>query len=631
MAVNLVFSDGPVTDLGSNVPLVFGSTSETNIVAVAINLSALPVLSMIGGEQIAYDVAIDFSDIPVVAVTMTYDNAVSRGPRRTVTGVWQEAVPLPAQVESPWQEPTSMPLSVSQLIVDALPLHDVEINAAWQQATNATVMRTSGWQEAAPLHPPSTSIVFQQGTPARRERTTAFEEARAMRPPTTTMVWQETLRIHRTRTTRYQEAVPVHRAILSRAADADGLVRSWIVPWQEARPPGLGTSTVTPPEPPDDLCYTPPIGSNVPLVFDAAWDDGTTLVFTCDNHPVLPPATITVPIREVYMVSNTVSLTLADGTVIPCTSFTLSIDYQSWTWNLNASVAYSALSMFGFDSSGDPVQVWAHINGEVFKLFVQMAESARTFPTGAITLTGIGLISTLDAPYAPTLTFDNAADARTAQQIANDVLTDNGAPIGWDVEWGFTDWLVPAGSWSFQGTYATALQAIAAAAGGYLQPHPTDQVARILPLYPTAPWDWAGLTPDFELPSSVTAVEGIAWTSKPIYNLVYVSGTTDAGILGHVKRTGTAGDLEATMVTDQLITHADAARQRGLSILANTGKQALVTLKLPVLAETGVILPGKFVRYVDGATTRIGIVRSTSVDVAFPAVWQTIGVETHVS
>ena len=83
------------------------------------------------------------------------------------------------------------------------------------------------------------------------------------------------------------------------------------------------------------------------------------------------------------------------------------------------------------------------------------------------------------------------------------------------------------------------------------------------------------------------------------------------------------------MVTDQLITSAVAARQRGLSILADTGRQAMVSLRLPVLEETGIITPGAFVRYTDGSDIKLGIVRSTSVETSFPEVFQSIQVETH--
>ena len=83
------------------------------------------------------------------------------------------------------------------------------------------------------------------------------------------------------------------------------------------------------------------------------------------------------------------------------------------------------------------------------------------------------------------------------------------------------------------------------------------------------------------------------------------------------------------MVTDALITHADAARQRGISLLAPSGRQAMVSLQLPVLESTGVIPPGKMVRYVDGTTTRVGITRGVQVDVRMPEIFQQIEVETY--
>ncbi len=69
----------------------------------------------------------------------------------------------------------------------------------------------------------------------------------------------------------------------------------------------------------------------------------------------------------------------------------------------------------------------------------------------------------LDAPYAPTLNLTNT-QARTAQQIMLDVLTVNGVSLGWAVQWGLVDWLIPAGVFSHQGSYIGAINKIAAAA-----------------------------------------------------------------------------------------------------------------------------------------------------------------------
>jgi len=109
---------------------------------------------------------------------------------------------------------------------------------------------------------------------------------------------------------------------------------------------------------------------------------------------------------------------------------------------------------------------------------------------------------------------------------------------------------------------------------------------------------------------------------------VFVSGQ-EIGVLAQVTRTGTAGDVLAPMVVDSLITQAAAARQRGIAVLADTGQQIEVSLRLPVLAETGIIEPGSFVEYQDGSVTRLGIVRATQVEAGMPEVWQTLGVQAY--
>lgn len=126
----------------------------------------------------------------------------------------------------------------------------------------------------------------------------------------------------------------------------------------------------------------------------------------------------------------------------------------------------------------------------------------------------------------------------------------------------------------------------------------------------------------------MVSVEGTEWVQKALYNRVHISGTS-GGVLGQVKRAGTDGLLEAPMVTHPLITHTDAARQRGLAELADTGRQAKLSLRLPVLQETGVIKPGALVRYVDNGVPALGLVRGTQVEWSRPTLRQVLSVETH--
>ena len=84
----------------------------------------------------------------------------------------------------------------------------------------------------------------------------------------------------------------------------------------------------------------------------------------------------------------------------------------------------------------------------------------------------------------------------------------------------------------------------------------------------------------------------------------------------------------APQVTHALITDATVHQQRGLAELASTGRQEHITLNMQVLPETGLIVPGQFVRYM-GDKPAMGIVRSTSLNWSFPKLRQSIVLETH--
>lgn len=391
-------------------------------------------------------------------------------------------------------------------------------------------------------------------------------------------------------------------------------------------PPGQWSIPVSPAE---DPCYVP----DADLLFAAAWSSNTGLVFLCERHgsgPVdpVPGETVVVPIRRVYVVLNSSTLRRVDGDIaLPTYGMTLALDTDSWTWTFSASLPGRALPDVKPNSDGDPVEVEAVINGVPYRMLIENIGRDRAFASDGLRVSGRGINAVLDAPYAAVQNFGNTS-ARSAQQLMGDVLTINGVSMGWTVDWQIADWTVPGGIWAKQGTYIEALNEIVAAAGGYLQPDASTKTLHALLRYPSLPRDWANITPDYELPSAVTSTESTEWVTKPDYNRVYVSGV-QGGVRGNVVLSGTAGDLIAPMVTDSLITDAIAARQRGLSVLADTGRIANYSLRLPVLPETGIIPPGKFVRYVDDGVSRIGLTRSVGVDIGRPDVWQTLLLETH--
>lgn len=387
----------------------------------------------------------------------------------------------------------------------------------------------------------------------------------------------------------------------------------------------------------------PPPGQHVPPVIPPPQPEywGTALVFMCP--PLSAPhlvfgavpcyvsnASVVVPVQRVYIVINSVTLRRVEGNVsIPTLSMNMSLDVDSWTWTASAALPGRALESVSPNLAGDPVEVEATFNGVAYRFLVESISRDRTFNISAIRIGMRGKTALLDAPYAPELNFGNT-EARNMAQLVGDVLTFNGVPLDWTTTWTPEDWSVPTGAFSHQGTYISALNALAGAAGAYIMPHRTAQEITILPRYPTAPWAWASATPDYELPVDVAMQEGIEWVNRPLYNRVFVSGTSQ-GVLGQITRTGTAGDLVAPMITDALITDVIGARQRGLPVLADTGRVANVALRIPVLPSTGIIVPGKMIRYVDGATERIGISRSVSVSAGESGVnlKQTLQLETH--
>lgn len=330
------------------------------------------------------------------------------------------------------------------------------------------------------------------------------------------------------------------------------------------------------------------------------------------------------------MILNDASLRRIEGNIqLPTLSMSLSLDMGSWTWTFSARLPGSTLSNLEPSSTGAPVEVEALINGVAYRALVEGISRDRSFGSTAINVTGRGKTALLDDPYSPVMQFSNTS-IRTAAQLMEDILPVV-VPVGWTIEFGLTDWLIDAGLFSHTGTYISALKAVSGAAGGYLQPHPSTQTIKVLPKYPSTPWSWAStVVPDYILPSDVTVRESIDWAERARYNRVYVSGQ-QAGILGQVTITGTDGGILAPMQVDPLITTVEVATQRGLSILGETGRVANITLSLPVLPETGIIPPGKFVRYTDNGVVRIGIVRSVGVQIGRPSISQTIQVESYVN
>ena len=505
----------------------------------------------------------------------------------------------------------------------------LKTSAAQFSAVKTDTHTASWFDDALSQHPGSNSMAFQSADHALRPNLQSAYQvavrlgAARVRDFVSTGVSHQTMLVG-----RWEQPFTRRLGTVNSAGRALTRDRGWQVAFEEGMRPRAGRSAANVPliPPAPDLCYLP----DTRLLFDAAWSSSTGLIFICERHPGSVPTgqTVVVPIRRIYMIINNASLRRVDGNILlPTFSMTLGLDAESWAWSFSATLPGRALLDLESASNGAPVEVEALINGVAYRALVESIERSREFGSNDLRIAGRGKTALLDAPYAPTLNLTNT-QARTAQQIMGDVLTVNGVPLGWDVQWGLVDWLIPASVFNHQGSYIGAINKIAAAAGGYVQPHPSTQTIKVLPRYPKVPWEWHTMTPDFQLPIEATSRESLRWLEKPAYNRVFVSGQ-EVGVLGQVTRTGTAGNILAPMVVDALITDAVAARQRGIAVLSDTGRQIEVSLRLPVLPETGIIEPGAIVEYRDGSLTRRGLVRSNSVQAGLPEIWQTLGVQTY--
>lgn len=632
-STDLVFEGAPLL----KGDLVFGDDGGSDISDAVISGTITLAGAVLSGQVVAAVTA--SGSIALAGATLSgeviYNTDTQRPLVATAVVRWQDALPQPETVAQHWADANAKPAGIVARYQDALPLPtglDVRFNDAARDRRQALYVRyqdgkrrhtgaEDAFQNATRL-PVIARQRFQDGQPVRSSAAIRFQDA------TRGIAGQHSM--------RYQDALPLPVGVRSIVGSGLRVTRGWASRYQDAKAPNPGVSQIGPPvEPPEEPCYVP----SPDLVFAAPWSADTNLVFYCERHdgpgPDPDPDTIIVPIRRIYTVINSASLRrVDDDTLIPTMGMSLTIDVDSWTWGFSARTPGYALPLLE-PVGGAPVDVVATINGVAYRAIIEGISRDRTFGRSDLVVTGRGRAAVLDAPYSPVMTFRNENE-RSVQQLANDVLTFNGVSLGWDVDagWKPEDWLVPAGVFSHQGTYIAALNAIAASAGAYLQPHPTAKAFNVLKRYPAKPWEWNDVVPDFELPADVVQREGITWVDKAIYNRVYVRSSGSSGIW-QVNRAGTAGDIEAPMITDQLVTSGVGARQRALPVLADVGRQAIVSLRMPVLEETGIIPPGKFVRYVDGGTTRIGLVRTTAADVERSResglqIWQTIGVETHV-
>lgn len=595
--------------------------------AIDADIGTLDATLSIGrGQSLAVDADIGALDC---AIGAKWDSGVSRGFTHRARVFWQDgggvlrasasrfqdARAVAAGGASRWSDATHAPKAASVRWQDSRPVH-AQVAAVWQDALRVRGCTVSVWQQSTPRRA-SVALRWQAGSPVRF---------------LTLHRWQEMERLRHVRAARWQEGRGVRHQRLEVVCDGTPVRSGTRTRWQDARKPPPGRSWHVIPPQPRHLCYDPAdLGK---LQFGIDTSALGVLAFWCRHGGGggdQPAATITVRRRRSYIMLTSLEVVRADtGQPLPALvdGFSMRLDRGSWTWGFSLNVHAAALPLLQPDADGLPRELEVRVNGQPFRMLAESCARSVQHPRAVLRVGGRGKAALLDAPFADVRSFTQPT-ARTAQQIALDVLTVNGVSNGWTVDWVLADWPVPAGTWAHRGTWISAINDIAGAVGGYVQPHDTDAVLRILPGYPVRSWELASATPDIELPPGIATVEEVEWVNKPVYDALYMQGEP-GNALYYRKRAGTAGDKPAPMAVHALLVHADAAAQRAIAELSDTGRQVAQKLTLPVLPQTGIIRPGQLLRYTDDAdVVRTGVVRGVGVQAGAARIEQTLEVQAH--
>jgi hypothetical protein len=601
-------------------------TSDDDLIAIA---AGAPIPEAVAGlDDVADDdvIALSANAFQLVDVSISlfdeddapsmaahYDAAVWRGYAIRVDSIHQETGKVFSELASSWQ-PHSTRLNSTGMKWDAGVDLSTDMATDWSGAVRVAARDSSAWDQASPLFdgmaswftalPPRDyrrDMAWQEGEPIGIGLSGGFKGLPA-RKGYLSIPWQEGAATQKGKLSPWQKGRFVSRSNRE--------------PWQEAGIPHTG-KTPRPPRPP-----VPPL----PVIPPG-------LIFICDFAANAPLGLIFGRIcypgwysRRVYIVKNHIEVKrLADNVAIEVMKVELSIDRGSWGWSFSCQVPFAEREKV--DPVGGPVEIAIIINGFSWHVLIEKLTETRRFANNSITVSGRSLSAYLGDPYAPQISMINL-QPRNAQQLANDWLINT----GWELDWQCADWLVAAGAYSVDRTRAIdGISQIAAAAGAYLQSDRQAQTLHALAAYPSAPWSWANGDQDISIPAGVLRTLSRQWLAKPAYNAVAIRGQ-NSGVDDLVKITGMAGDFFAPSIVDPLITHDDAARARGLSILGDTGKMAMITLELPIYEETGLIEVGKLARVVEDADLWLGLTRGTSVSAEWAnglKVTQTIEIERH--
>lgn len=605
-SVNLEFNPAPpVEDLSATLGM----------------LKAAPVLS-ISAQGATAEAALQISvSKPVLAMAASYDNRVSRLVSSSIGAAYQDGAGRDVATNSGYQLADLSRKAWRDWMQQAKTLTDNAVSD-YQESQRLWVSDAVRWQDAARV------------SQAKQDRFVDLERTHLSKRT----AWQDGVSVGRLASDTFIQLLfnPVRSQLPHEIADrlsaksVTGLYQlgEWLdtitwLPWERAAKPKFGRSPPLRPVKPKPPEHTPDTDLNFVCDVGLIRNDRVDLNFAAGQScPMVK--------RKVYIVSNSIYCKrLSDNAPIELVSCQVGIDRDSFAWSFSASVPYTEIDKVAPTTSG-LTEIELGINGLIWRFVVENYGKRSQFAKTDVTIGGRSLTAYLTEPYAAKRDYNHAAPSFAAA-LADAELNRGGEVSGFYLDWQLIDdlgWPVPANTLNYQGlTPLQAIQKIATAGGGFVQSHPSEPTVMVVPDYPIASWQWSGATPNKVIVPDLVKSESLQWQEKPAYNGVYVEGVT-AGVVALVKITGTAGENQAETFVDRMTCDQAAARQKGLSILSEGGKQARMSIDLPMHNSIGLLLPSMLIE-VSGQWR--GLVRGVSISVQQKglSITQSVDVERH--
>ena len=323
-----------------------------------------------------------------------------------------------------------------------------------------------------------------------------------------------------------------------------------------------------------------------------------------DPDVVVKPEPVEPDIRESYLLMNTINtVVLPDRVPLELPSLEISLDIDSFSWSFTGQLVGATNIALVEPNQNGPKQIEVTINGWKWVFIIERYSTDRRFGNERYTLYGSSRTQLLAAPYAPMRSKSNS-NGLNAKQAITEELANTGFTATYPQlnDYSTPDWIMPAGSFSYQNQTAMQVVAsIAGTAGSVIIPDKAADQLAIQPRYPASPWAWSTATMDKIVPASMVISLSASWRPEQTYNAVYVSGT-HAGVAVNVKRTGSNGDNPSPDILEDWLTETQVNTERGRNELAKGGNQSITTIELP-LTDTntapGLIEPGSLVEVQD--------------------------------